>query len=158
MEIEGFPNYLIYEDGRVWSKITNKYLKNCLNNDGYYRVGLFNNKKKKFYSIHRLLALHFIPNPDNKDFVDHIDRNKTNNSLENLRWATRSENNQNTGLRKDNKLGEKYIHFEKAINRFRFEINREHFGKITKRFHFLEDAIIYRDIFCFENDINLDLD
>ena len=158
MEINGYPNYLIYEDGRIWTKIQNRFLNPSLNKLGYSRVALVNNEGQKFYLVHRLLALHFIPNSDNKDFVDHIDRNKTNNSLENLRWATRSENNQNTGLRKDNKLGEKYIHFEKAINRFRFEINREHFGKITKRFHFLEDAIIYRDIFCFENDINLDLD
>ena len=155
MEINGYPNYLIYEDGRIWSKITNKYLKPHLIKDAYLMVTLSNNKGQKSFRIHRLLALHFIPNSDNKDFVDHIDRNRTNNSLDNLRWATRSENNQNTGVRKDNKLGLKYLSFVKSCNRFYFKIQRNT-KKIYKRFEFLEDAIIYRDIYCSENDINLD--
>jgi len=151
MEINGYPDYLIYEDGRIWSKKSDKYLKPQLYGNGYYYISL--GKKKNRHSIHRLLAQHFIPNPDKKDFVDHIDRNKTNNSLDNLRWATRTENNNNSSLRKNNKLREKFICYDKSRNRFRFEYKK--LG-IQKRFEFLEDAIIYRDIFCFENDIELD--
>ena len=49
------------------------------------------------YKLHRILAKHFIPNPDDLPEVDHIDRDKANNSIENLRWTSRSENNRNRG-------------------------------------------------------------
>jgi hypothetical protein len=62
---------------------------------GYIRVNLCKNKEKKKHSVHRLVALAFIPNPDNKPQVDHADSNPSNNDVSNLRWATRSENTSN---------------------------------------------------------------
>lgn len=62
-------------------------------------VQLSKNKIRKRYLVHRLVAITFIPNPENKPEVDHIDRNIFNNSVENLRWVTKSENCQN----RDNK-------------------------------------------------------
>ena len=61
--------------------------------------------KKKTFKIHRLVALHYISNPQNKLQVDHINRIKTDNRVENLRWATNSENNLNKGLIKTNTSG-----------------------------------------------------
>ena len=58
---------------------------------GYMRVSL----NSRPYLLHRILAKHFIPNPDNLPEVDHIDRDKTNNSIENLRWVSASENSRN---------------------------------------------------------------
>ena len=91
-EIEGYEDYLIYSDGRVWSKKRNKFLKATISNRGYYQVTLCKNTNGRGYLIHRLLAEHFIPNPQNKRTVNHIDGNKLNNHLNNLEWATDSEN------------------------------------------------------------------
>ena len=100
MEIQGFENYMIYEDGRVWSKNgKGRFLKpTSINKKGYLGVCLCNKDIKKTMKIHRLIALHYIPNPENKPEVDHIDNNRQNNNIENLRWATRSENNCNKGV------------------------------------------------------------
>lgn len=59
---------------------------------GYLVVSLNDGKKAKQYSAHRLLAIEFIPNPDNKPFVNHINGVKSDNSLENLEWVTAKEN------------------------------------------------------------------
>ena len=96
MEIVGYEDYLIYDDGRVWSKIgKGRFLKPHVNNRDYLQVCLCNNGKRKFMRIHRLVALHYIENPKNKPEVDHWDNNKQNNNISNLRWATSSENQLN---------------------------------------------------------------
>lgn len=69
--------------------------KPSLSNKGYYRIPLYNNGKAKYYAIHRLVAETFIPNLENKPTVDHIDRNRTNNMVSNLRWATYKEQRAN---------------------------------------------------------------
>ena len=60
---------------------------------GYVLIHL----NRRTYRLHRILARHFIPNPDDLPQVDHIDRIKTNNSIENLRWVSNSDNNRNRG-------------------------------------------------------------
>lgn len=65
--------------------------KPCLSGKGYLKVTLCKDGTKKYVFIHRLVAQMFIPNPENKLTVDHIDRNKLNNNVNNLRWATYSE-------------------------------------------------------------------
>src|SRR5699024_3512958 len=58
----------------------------------YFHVSLYKNKKSKTFNVHRLVALSFIKNPENKKEVNHIDGNRFNNSAVNLEWCTRSEN------------------------------------------------------------------
>ena len=84
MEITGYTNYLIYDDGRVYSKKRNKFLKPTLSRKkiGYLKLSLCDNNKKTNFTIHRLVALHYIPNPQNKPEVDHINSIRTDNRLE----------------------------------------------------------------------------
>ena len=70
-------------------------LKSTKNSCGYYTIRLRKNKKAKQYRISRLIAEAFIPNPENKPYVDHIDTNKENNRADNLRWVSPSENSNN---------------------------------------------------------------
>ena len=68
----------------------------CLDKDGYCKISVLNEFGKWTQtSVHRIVALAFIPNPDNKPFVDHIDGNRTNNVASNLRWVTPEENANN---------------------------------------------------------------
>lgn len=95
-DIPGYEGlYSIDESGNVFSYRTKKFLKQTISN-GYLTVHLTGtDKKHKQCAIHRLIALTYIPNPDNLPVIDHIDRNKLNNSIENLKWTTVKENNLN---------------------------------------------------------------
>lgn len=87
--IDGYSGkYLIYSDGRVWSKKRNRFLTHFYSSGGYPQVKLDNKHRR----IHRLLALAFIPNPDDLETVNHKDRNKSNYDLSNLEWMTRIDN------------------------------------------------------------------
>lgn len=99
-EIKGFPNYFVSNSGEVYSKIISsrnqygnlKMLKYCIDTTGYPFVNLYKNKKEFKRHIHRLVAEAFIPNPENKSDVNHINGIRNDNRVENLEWNTRSEN------------------------------------------------------------------
>ena len=121
MEIVGYSNYLIYPDGKVSSKrFPDRYLKQGTRRGGYKYVTLCKDEKPKKYLVHRLVAEHYIPNPENKPVVDHRYRDRTDNRVENLRWVTPSENQQNTGKQKNNTSGHKNISYCKTNDKWRY--------------------------------------
>ncbi len=149
MEVVGFPDYLIYNDGRVWSKKRNIFMKVQNDKDGYKGVGLSNKRLKirnKTHKVHRLVAIHYIPNPENKPEVDHINRIVYDNRVENLRWATRTENRKNQGLSIRNTTGHKHIHYDKTQNKLKW---RFHYSNPHKNRYFKTkiDAICYKFIY-----------
>ena len=136
--------YAIEEDGRIWNCKYKKYLSGYYGNDGYKRMCLRKNANKEYFLLHRLIALAYIPNPDNKPYIDHIDRVRNNNSINNLRWVTKMENNQNMSLYNTNTTGEKNISVDKRRNHFRVTIERNK-TIYSKRFKTLQEAIECRD-------------
>ena len=151
MEVNNYPHYLIYPDGRVWSKkrqgAKEGFIKSRADLNGYIYVALCNDGICKRPKVHRLVAEHYIPNPENKKTVDHIDRDKTNNNVENLRWATSKEQRANQGgyraIYRNNTSGYKNISFNKAKNSWRFNSRKP---KIDRHFNSKIDCICYKFI------------
>jgi len=94
--IANFPKYFISKDGKIYSVKRNKILKPQTHKYGYLQFNLCKDGKSYYKKLHRLLAETFIPNPENKPCVDHKNRIRNDNRLENLHWVTRKENNENT--------------------------------------------------------------
>lgn len=91
--INGYENYSISDTGIVTNEKTGRILKPNNNGNGYFQVRL-GYKQPNFY-IHRLVAEAFIPNPDNLPQIDHINTDKTDNRVTNLRWCTHKQNMNN---------------------------------------------------------------
>ena len=118
-------DYSVSTEGEV-RKDTKKYMLSQSSQQDYKFVGLIINGKQKRMRVHRMVALTFINNPDNKPYVNHINGNRSDNNVENLEWVTPSENTQhavNTGLFKSGRTraviqynlnGEQMATFESA--------------------------------------------
>ena len=151
MEIEGYPNYLIYDDGRVWSKKTNRYLKpyktGKSSKSQYLCVKLFNDENNRNIRIHRLVAEHYLSNPFNLPTVDHINRDTSDNGISNLRWADYKQQRENQKdyilINSRNKSGYRYIHHDNNAKIWRFNHNKT---KVRKCFKNKTDALCYKYI------------
>lgn len=111
--------YSIDVNGNVFSHISGKILKPHANHRGYLMVDLYKDGKTKKGIIHRLVAKTYLPNPDNLPEVDHIDTDRQNNKVNNLRWCTRKENCNNPLSLKhsgDSKKGESHYLYGKTLS------------------------------------------
>ena len=131
-EIEEFPAYSVSTLGRVKNKHGN-ILTGTPRPDGYMSLLLSREGKSNRRLLHRLVALAFIPNPEGKAYIDHINQDKSDNSIPNLRWATHSEN----------MLNRKKEHPDYITKEVRFRVRVKGFPE--KRFLTEEEAIAYRD-------------
>lgn len=99
-KIDGYKNYSVSSEGNVRNDKTKIILKPRYNKGGYQRVTLYKKGQGILFSIHRLVAQAFIPNPNNLPCVDHINTVRDDNRVENLRWVTYEENSNNPLTRK----------------------------------------------------------
>lgn len=91
LECIGMPNHAITRCGKVYSHISKRFLSPSVRGE-YLSIGLYHDRKRKSFAVHRLVALVYLDNPENKPCVNHIDGDKFNNHVSNLEWCTHSEN------------------------------------------------------------------
>lgn len=150
--IEGFDGiYSVSNYGDVKNNRTGKLMKPRKNEKGYLHIGLTTNGKQKNMRVHRLVAQAFIPNPENKPQVNHIDFDKENNCVNNLEWVTNKENTQYSicnrifpgqQKKRNNKTGERNISHYNGFYVVRI------YGKkyVSKSFKNIDDAKQWRDL------------
>ena len=120
--IKDYSNYAVSNFGNVSNVKTGRILKAVTNGQGYYSVKLYKKGKAKTRTIHQLVAEAFLDNAENKLCVDHVDNNKLNNNISNLRWATTVENSRNAKLSKRNTSGIKGVRFNSNAKKWHAQI------------------------------------
>lgn len=112
--ITGWDNYQVSTHGRVRNVATGRVLKLSFNNRGYYKVSLTREGKPRTFMVHRLVADAFLANPEGHPYVDHKDRDQTNNHLGNLRRCSASQNvwNSKKATKKPTSSSYKGVHFD----------------------------------------------
>lgn len=93
LDLPFLDKYIVVDDGRVWNWNTKQWIVGSINNSGYVILALKDSRGVlRHFKMHRLVAMAFIPNPENKEQVNHIDGNKTNNHVSNLEWVSCYDN------------------------------------------------------------------
>ena len=144
MDINGYEGlYTIEKDGTIKNKKGQimKFEKCKL---GYLRIGLTKNKKQIKYLHHRLIAQHFIPNPNNYEYIDHINEIKDDNRIENLRWISMSGNMRNRTIK--NKYGLPRGVFKSQYNTYNVKIKID-----GKKYHLGSFETIEEASKCYED-------
>jgi hypothetical protein len=117
--ISGHVKYQVSNIARVRNERTGRIMKLNVNSHGYlFLTTTAADKKTTNHKVHRLVAQQFIPNPNNKPTVDHIDGIKTNNKVENLRWATHHEQLGNTSKQLNRTSKYKGVAWHKKFSRW----------------------------------------
>jgi len=145
--LDQFPNLRIYADGNIYNERVGRCHKLRANKDGYMCTKVFNaDGIRKTIPTHRLIAMAWIPNPDNLSDVDHIDHDRTNNNLENLRWVSKSTNQRNQSLSAANTSGFQGVRCcrDRPKKWRAFWCNEEGI-EMSKAFKHKGDAIEYRE-------------
>ena len=151
MNLKPIPNYeglysLDLNNNQVFGHKKKKYLKPTTNDKRYYEMKLYKNNKGKIFKLHRLIYETYNGSIPDKMEIDHIDNDRQNNNIENLRVVTHSENQWNRKTQKNNlSTGYKCIYKTKH-NTYKVQITINKKVIYYKTFKTLEEAIINRDI------------
>ena len=141
--IGGYLNYQVSNMGRMRNATSARILKLYTNDTGYLCLNVNLNGKRTIRKVHRLVALAFIPNPMNKPTVDHIDNKaKLNNTIWNLRWATRKDQQGNTSAQLNRSSQYKGVSWHKSnskwLSRIYIDTRPTHIGMFQSE----EDAAL----------------
>ncbi len=142
--ITGSENYEVSSFGNIRNANTKRMLKHQIDKGGYSTVSFRIAGKLSVKKIHRLVAITFLENEDDKPCIDHFDGNRHNNHIENLRFATYSENSHNAKIRKDNLSGHKGIRYDEITKRWRVRITIDGIQISLGGYENKEDAIAAR--------------
>jgi hypothetical protein len=129
-EIIEYEGYFVSSLGEIMSKRRDKngkLLRGEVTKDGYARVTIMNISPNRFF-IHRLVAESFIPNPENKPCVNHIDGNKLNNKISNLEWVTYSENTIHC-------IQNNLVKTSSGISHYKSRFNEDQIREMRKRYN-----------------------
>ncbi len=121
-----YPNYAVSNYGNVKNRKTDRILKPNINNMGYLYVILKKDNLRYNKRIHKLVLPAFENNPENKKCIDHIDNNRLNNEVFNLRFVTNQQNDFNRSLSNKSTSGYKGVRFDKARNKWKAYITFEY--------------------------------
>ena len=130
-QIEEYPNYSVSNLGRVRNDKFGRIMTNCINTRGYYRVDLYKNGIAKNFFVHRLIGQYFIEGFDVNLDIDHIDRNKLNNAISNLRCVSHGVNERNKTKKANCSSQYKGVSFEKKSGKWKAtvkEVKKIHLG------------------------------
>ena len=120
--VNGYANYEVSCFGRVRNATTDRILKPNIITTGYLQVGLYKDGKRKIHCIHKMVASEFLDNPLNLKYADHIDNNKSNNNLDNLRFCNHSQNGGNRKKQANTTSIYKGVCWSKRANKWRADI------------------------------------
>lgn len=145
--------YDVYRNGKIFSQthsdaigniIQSKEIKWSQNKDGYYYVTLGNSEYREKWLVHRLVATMWIPNENNKLEINHKNHKHGDNSIENLEWVTREENEQeliDSGLISKRDIKTRYLHY-KSSRKIDFDTIKE----IQKKYNNKNSKVLYKDL------------
>lgn len=149
--INDYPNYAVSNAGDVMNLITGKTLKQETTHKGYKRVTLSNGRKRQHLRVHRLVANAFIPNSDSsKMLINHINEDKSNNTVENLEWCSNSDNLRHNMVNK--RKGNS--HYFDLINNYDYNLS---VSENHKRLNAMGINIHYTTVQRFKNDLKTTL-
>ena len=134
--IGDFPDYAIYDDGRVWSNKSKKFLLPYKMPTGYLRVTLRKEGRPHYKYVHRLVADAFVDNPNNYKEINHKDENKSNNDFTNLEWCTVAYNTRYSYTH----LGRKGNHTTDIKCKLKVD------NEVVGEFHSIKEAAEYANI------------